>query len=211
MLAPFLFFCSYKVAARPCDEEGKFLQALWDSMSLLSALPSQDDSHAHDWAPFDDRLAFDWAYYHYVTLQSSAAKIAQGLDLWSATCIKHGSAAGAPWRNVKEMYTTIDAIQVGSLPFKSFEFQYTGPKPSSPPDWMEQVYELNAHNILDVVWDQLATPDFKDQFNYMPYKEFNSKGEHIWSNLMSGQWAFMQAVRSFSCIVFLKKSYLTPT
>lgn len=182
------------------------LQAPWDSTSLLSALPSQDDSYVHNWAPFDDRLSFDWAYYHYVTLQSSAAKIAEGLDLWSAMCIKHGSAAGAPWRNAKEMYATIDTIEVGSLPFKSFEFRYTGPKPSQPPHWMEQVYELNARNILDVVQEQLATPDFKDQFNYVPYKEFNSKGERIWSNLMSGQWAFLQAVRPLYCFGFFLTS-----
>jgi hypothetical protein len=199
-------FCSYETAAQPCDEDGIFLQPPWDSAPLLSALPNQDDSRSHNWAPFDDRIAFDWAHYHYVTLQLLAAKIAEGLDLWSATCLKYSSTIGAPWRNAKEMYATIDTIQVGSLPFKSFPFRYTGPKPSLPPHWMEQEYELNARNVLDVVREQLATPDFKDQFNYVPYKEFNGKGECIWSNMMSGQWAFMQAVCPFSHFIFFFKN-----
>ncbi|KAI9439702.1 hypothetical protein H4582DRAFT_1812628 [Lactarius indigo] len=178
--------------ARPCDESGMFLQAPWGSTSL-PAPPSQDNQHVQDWTPFEDRLAFDWAYYHYVNLQSSAAEIAEGLNLWSATSIKHGATIGAPWRNAKEMYATIDSIKIGSLPFKAFVFQYTGPKPTVPPRWMEEVYELNTHDVLDVIWEQLATPDFRGQFNYVPYKEFNGKGERVWSNLMLGQWASMQA------------------
>ncbi|KAI9449194.1 hypothetical protein BJY52DRAFT_1206414 [Lactarius psammicola] len=138
------------------SEDGEFLQH-------PTALPTQSevDQLDHDWSPFEDRLAFDWAHYHYVILQSSAPDIAEGLNLWSATSIKHGSIDGAPWKNAKEMYATIDTIQTGSLPFKAYSFK------------------------------QLATPDFK--INYAPYKEFNGKGECVWSNLMSGHWAFRQA------------------
>ena len=87
----FSFFGSYRTTARPCDEDGTFLQALWGSTPPLPASPSQDDQHLHDWSPFEDWLAFDWAYQHYVKVQSSAAEIAQGLDFWSAISIKHGS------------------------------------------------------------------------------------------------------------------------
>ena len=194
----FSFFGSYRTTARPCDEDGTFLQAPWGSTPPLPAPPSQDNQHLHDWSPFEDRLAFDWAYQHYVKVQSSAAEIAQGLDFWSAISIKHGSTTGAPWRNAKEMYETIDSIEIGSLPFKTFAFQYTGPKPSTPPSWMEQEYELNTHNVVEVIQEQLATPDFASQINYVPYKEFNGKGERVWSNLMSGHWAYMHAVCPFS-------------
>ncbi|KAF8269032.1 hypothetical protein EI94DRAFT_1771396 [Lactarius quietus] len=148
----------------------------------------------HDWKPFEDCLAFDLAYYHYVTLQSSASGIAEGLNLWSATSFKHGSSTGAPWKSVKDMYKTIDAIQMGSLPFHIYHFHYTRLKLSTPPHWMEQVYKLNACNVLDVIQDQLAMIAFKDQFDSTPYQEFNSNGDHIWSNLMSGHWAYKQAL-----------------
>ncbi|KAH9069689.1 hypothetical protein EDB83DRAFT_2505890 [Lactarius deliciosus] len=187
-----LFCRSYGTTARPCDKDGVFLQASWDPTSL-PAPPSQNSQHIQDWTPFEDRLAFDWAYYHYVNLQSSAAEIAEGLNLWSATSFKHGSTVGAPWRSAKEMYATIDTIKIGSLPFQTFMLQYTGPKPLVPPCWMEEVYKLNTRDILEVVQEQLATSDFKSQFDYVPYKEFNGRGECVWSNLMSGQWASMQA------------------
>jgi hypothetical protein len=146
-------------------------------------------------------LAFDWVHYHYVSLQSSATKIAEGLNLWSATASKHSSLTGAPWKTAKDMYKMIDAIQIGSLPFKTHRLFYKGPKPSTPPHWMEEAYKLDARNVLAVVRDQLAMSNFKDQFDYVPYQEFNNKGEHIWSNLMSAQWAFKQAACSL-CVVF---------
>jgi hypothetical protein len=65
---------------------------------------------------------------------------------------------------------------------------------------MEEAYVLDARDALALVRDQLATLAFKDQFDYVPYREFNSKGERIWSNLMSAQWAYKQAVRSLSCL-----------
>ena len=197
MLMPLFFFCSYRTAAQPCDEDSVSLQAPWDSTSPLPALPSQDNQCPHDWTPFEDRLVFDWAYHHYVKVQSSTAEIAQELDFWSAIAIKHGSTAGAPWRNAKEMYEAIDSIKIGLLPFKTLAFRYTRPKPSTPLSWMEQEYELNTCDVVEVIWEQLAMSDFTSQINYILYKEFNSKGEQVWSNLMSGHWAFMQAVCPF--------------
>jgi hypothetical protein len=99
------------------------------------------------------------------------------------------------------MYKTIEAIQTGSLPFKTHHLFYKGPKPLTPLHWMEGAYEIDAHDVLAVIQDQLAMSAFKDQFDNVPYKEFNNKGECIWSNLMSAQWAFKQAVCSL-CIVF---------
>ncbi|KAN0140688.1 hypothetical protein V8E53_001515 [Lactarius tabidus] len=168
-----------KLNAQPCQEDGTFLQEL-----PVTPTPGEDDQPVHDWTPFEDRLAFDWVNYHYMSLQSSAAEITQGLNLWSAMAFKYGSSTGTPWKTAKDMYEPIDAIQTGSLPFKTHRLFYEGLKPSTPPHWMEEAYELDAY--------QLAMSGFKDQFDYVPYKEFNNKGERIWSNLMSAQWAFKQ-------------------
>ena len=181
--------------ARPCHADGTFLHE-----PPVRPTPGENDQPVHDWTPFEDRLAFDWAYYHYVTLESSAAEISEGLDLWSATSFKHGSSTGAPWKTAKDMYATIDAVQAGSLPFKTHRFYYKGPKLLTPPSWMEEPYDLDACDALAVIRLQLATLTFKDQFDYVPYQEFNSKGERIWSNLMSAQWAFKQAVCSLGVV-----------
>ena len=72
----FFFFGYDTITARPCHEDGVFLSEL-----PVLVTQTEDNHDLHDWTPFEDRLAFDWAYYHYVTLQSSAANIAEGLNL----------------------------------------------------------------------------------------------------------------------------------
>ena len=48
-----------------------------------------------------------------------------------------------------------------------------GLKQANPPAWMEETYELNAHDVLHVLEQQLATSDFDGQTDYIPYQEFN--------------------------------------
>lgn len=165
-----------------------------------------DDTPENPWAPFEDRLAFDWAYYHYVRLQSSKSEILEGLDLWRATIAKHGSehstVDGVPWHDADALYETIDAIQAGDAPWKSYKFSYSGPKPTTPPRWMEETYELNARDALLVLEQQLATSDFDGQTDYVPYQEFDAQGDRIYSNLMSGRWASREAVSFFESITY---------
>ena len=153
------------------------------------------------WTPFRDRIEFDWAYYHYVRLQSSKSDIAEGLELWRATIIKHASERSAaedvPWRNADDLYKTIDSIQAGDAPWKCYQFSYDGPKPPVPPRWMEETYELNTRDVLLVLEHQLNTADFDGQTDYAPYQEFNPEGDRVYSNLMSGHWTFRQAVCFF--------------
>ncbi|KDR82217.1 hypothetical protein GALMADRAFT_58542, partial [Galerina marginata CBS 339.88] len=146
--------------------------------------------------PFEDRVAFDFAQYHYVELQSSEGEIAKGLDLLCAMGIKYGSRDGLPWKSAKDLYATIDSIQSGTAPWKTYKFRYTGPKPSTPPRWMEEEYELNLRDILKVFEEELMSSEFKDDCDYAPYLEFDPQGDRVWSNLMSGDWAYRQAVIS---------------
>ena len=88
----------------------------------------------------------------------------------------------------------IDSIQAGDAPWKTYRFLYTGPKPSTPPAWMEGTYELNTPNALLLLEQQIATSEFDGQAEYVPYQEFDAKGDHIYSNLMSGDWAFHEVV-----------------
>jgi hypothetical protein len=154
-------------------------------------LPSENP-----WAPFRDRLDYDWAYFHYIRLQSSKSDILEGLELWRAAVIKHSNDPnhGVPWRNADELYQTIDLIQAGDTPFKSTTLYYDGPKPPTPPRWMEEEYELNVRDILSVIEQILATSEFKDKIEFIPYAEFDPNGDRVYSNLNSGLWANQQAV-----------------
>ena len=180
--------------AQPCTNDGTFLK----KSNPQTPLPMPVDSSENPWAPFQDRLGFDWAYYHYVRLQSSKSEILDGLDLWRAASIKHGPECMATdnvlWHNTDTLYQTIDSIQDGDAPWKCYKFSYSGPKPSNPPRWMEEMYELNTRNALLVLEQQLATTDFHGQSDYVPYQEFDANGDRVYSNLMSACWGSHEAV-----------------
>ncbi len=94
------------------------------------------------------------------------------------------------------MYETIDSIRAGDAPWTTYTFQYNGPRPNGTvPQWMDQTYELNTRDALQVIEQQLADPDFKNHCDYSPYMEFQPDGSRVWSNMMSGDWAHKEAVR----------------
>jgi hypothetical protein len=71
---------------RPYTADGSFLK---DPIPKPKPAQPPDAIPNNPWAPFSDRLAHDWAQYHYIHLQSSKDEIHEGLDLWHATVIKH--------------------------------------------------------------------------------------------------------------------------
>ncbi len=99
-----------------------------------------------------------------------------------------------PWSSADALYKTIDVIQASDAPWKTYKFLYTGPKPSTPPAWMEETYELNMRDALLLLEQQIATFEFDSQADYVPYQEFDTKGDRIYSNLMSGDWASREVV-----------------
>jgi hypothetical protein len=100
-----------------------------------------------------------------------------------------------PWRNSDELYATIDEIQSGHMPWKTYQMRYTGPLPAgTPPKWMTQIYEVCTRDLHAVLHHQLATTSFKDDVDMIPYRQYNHARKRVWSNLMSGDWAWKQAV-----------------
>lgn len=96
------------------------------------------------WLPFEDRLSFDFAHYHFVEVQSPTAKIQKALDLWLAAriqALKSVNCEDVPWSTADNLYATIDDIQQGNAPFKTVQFQFQGPLPENPPAWMTQTYD----------------------------------------------------------------------
>ena len=191
--------CLQCFIAHPCTADGTFLKQPIPEPTHTTPFNA---TSGNPWAPFQDRLAFDWARYHYVRLQSSADDIQVGLDLWRAAVIKHASdhdsLEGVPWDNAEQLYATIDSIYAGEIGWKTLRFSYTGPKPSTPPHWMEQAYDLNLRDILGLLEQQLASTEFTGEFEYAPFQEFDFKGDRVYSHLMSAFWANHEAVRSLA-------------
>jgi hypothetical protein len=85
--------------------------------------------------------------------------------------------------------------QVGNLG-SFFNIKHTGKKPENPPEWMSATYKVWYCNPVQVFADLLTNQDFKDKWDPAPLHQYNSSGEHIWCNLMSGNWAWKQYVSS---------------
>lgn len=174
----------------PCNEHGESLPAGTPPLH-----PDSNTDEPYSWEPFASRADFDFAHFHFVEAQSSEGEINHALDILRAYLLPSGGHP--PWANTQEMYETIDSIQNGDAPWEVIKIKYTGPKPERDvPAWMEETYELCTRNVRQVLHNQLATADFKDNFDPSPYQQFNGQGDRVYSNLMSGDWAWRQAVSS---------------
>lgn len=170
----------------PCDQNGNFLPAY----SPPSTSPLRANA---SWEPFPDRVAFDFAYFHFVKQQTSESGINKALDLWAASVLEFGG--DIPWSNAQELYATIDSIQHGEAPWRTFKLHYNGPLPEgTPPRWMTDSFKLCTRDSRILLQQQLETTEFKDKIHYVPYQQFRGDGSRVWSNLMSGDWAAKQAV-----------------
>ena len=172
--------------AKPCDENGAY---------LLPHIrpPAHPKPPVNSWHPFNSRIDFDFAYYHFVEVQSSAPQIDKALNHWVATIAEFGR--DTPWKTAKQLYATIDAIQHGDSPWKVYNIHYRGPRPEgNPPKWMTETYELCVRDTRQVLHHQLETLAFKDMINMTPYRKFDGSERRIRSDLMSADWAWTQAV-----------------
>ncbi|KAH9919578.1 hypothetical protein B0H21DRAFT_895497 [Amylocystis lapponica] len=99
-----------------------------------------------------------------------------------------------PFANSADMYAALDAIQQGDTPWQSFSAKYTGPIPtdSDPPPWMTAEHQIWCRDILTVIRQILANPEFDGEFNYSAYREYVND-ERRYSNVMSGNWAWKQS------------------
>ena len=124
--------------AIPCDENGGNLPDPPPAPPVPLPVDGQDPT---SWAPFRSRLEFDFAYYHFVEVQSSAKDIDKALNMWQAAIMKLREKV--PWINTHDLYNTIDQIQLGDAPWKVYKITYQGPRPpGTPPKWMTETYEL---------------------------------------------------------------------
>lgn len=172
---------------RPCNSNGTFLPP--------GALPEpQEPPDPEDWMSFENRVEFEFADFAFRDAQLSAGKINNLMDLWAAAALETGGEP--PFADKDELYTAIDAIPLGGATWKALVVKYTGPLPQQGdvPSWMTDEHELFYRDPLEVIKQQLSNPAFDGHIDYAPYKEFDSEGNRQWSDLMSGDWAWQQAV-----------------
>ncbi|PSR92366.1 hypothetical protein PHLCEN_2v4724 [Hermanssonia centrifuga] len=113
------------------------------------------------------------------------------LELWAASLLPY--EALPPLASVQHLLETVDLIPFGDAPWTSFKARYTGDLPPDPPPWMSAEYEIAHRDPLVCVRNMLANPDFADEFDVAPYREYNHLLKRQYTNLLSGDWAWDQA------------------
>ncbi|KIY65261.1 hypothetical protein CYLTODRAFT_400697 [Cylindrobasidium torrendii FP15055 ss-10] len=172
-----------KATGRPCDEFGNFL----DDFSGPPPPPPAS------FEPFDNRASFDFAHFHFVDQKDSASATDRAINMQAALLASHGvDPSSTQWDSANDMHNTIDEINIGAVEWHAVHLRYTGPLPPNPPKWMTDEYELLLRDSLQVLRLQLACPEFDGHIHYSPYQQFNSKGQRVFSNLMSGTWPWKQ-------------------
>lgn len=130
--------------------------------------------------------------------ENSASQVDELCKVLAAEAIYHGGTADdSLFRNTDEMHEFIDSIQDGEVSWGSFTVRYTGTTASTSPSWMHADYIVHCRDTLAVVETMAASEDFQDSFHYAPFEETTATQSRRWCDLMSGRWAWKQAVCAF--------------
>ena len=101
------------------------------------------------------------------------------------------------------MYNKIDAILIGGVPWQSLILSFDGLIPENPPPWMTDEHMVWFQDPRLLFQKMLDNPDFKDSFDYAPYRQYDTHGQCHYENFMSGDWAWKQAISTCSFRVLL--------
>jgi len=174
--------------AIPCKEDGNTLpRNEWDIP------PPRHEKLADDWAPFGSKLEFDIAEFVYCKAKMSRGNTNTLMKLFASLC------GGAPvFTDYDDLCETIDSTDLGDVPWECSKLQYNEALPPNDiPEWMTAEYDLYYRDPNEVIKNILSNATYDGAFDYVPYQEYDSDGVRRYENLMSGDWAFKQAVRQY--------------
>ncbi|KAJ3559530.1 hypothetical protein NP233_g11241 [Leucocoprinus birnbaumii] len=172
------------LTGEPCDADGIPVDPTVPPR-VTSPTP---DSNKH-W-PFQGAAEFELADFLFSQEEMSAKKIDRLMDILSTLYDQL-----PPFADHRELYSIVDSIKQGGVPWDSFTVQYNGPRPSDGepvPPWMEKGYEVWYRDPLKVMEEMVSNPEFNGQIDYAP-KRVSWKGKRQFGDVMSGNWAWRQA------------------
>ncbi|KAI6095772.1 hypothetical protein F5141DRAFT_1191198 [Pisolithus sp. B1] len=105
-----------------------------------------------------------------------------------------GQAGTPPYANHEHLYSTIDAISEGDAPWTSFSMESAeAGSLAGGPSWKHSgTYEVVFCDPQVLLNHQLSDPGFKNHIDYSPLSIFGEKGQCVWSDFMTGNWAWNQ-------------------
>lgn len=214
-------------AGQPCDIDGYDLPD--------NAPPPPEEPRANDdYFPYSSRPEFELADFLYRKEQMSGKKISELMDIWASYGQIMGidPENGPPFANAQDLYDTIDSTELGGEPWQvstvifmtrsftligviawqAFSVQFNGnvcvAGQTEAPRWKTEPYEVWFRDPLKIAEGQIGCKDFVGEMDYAPKRVFTRGGDRQYSDFMSGNWAWRQAV-SYMTIDSLRRP-LTP-
>ncbi|KAJ7465494.1 hypothetical protein FB451DRAFT_1178975 [Mycena latifolia] len=167
---------------RPCDREGNFLLP-------NTPPPPQEKAGTGDFTPYAGRTDFELADLLYRRVQMPAGAIDELMQNWAA----RPASENLPYADAEDLYNTIDATEIGHVPWESFTVRHNQPiAPGDVTPWKTQDYVVHFRDPRKVLHQQLANPDFKSEMDFTPKQVFFD-GSREYEDFMSGNWAWKQA------------------
>ena len=108
-----------------------------------------------------------------------------------------------PFANHQHLYNSIDAISEGDAPWTTLSMESVEADTlplddlASVPTWKRATYELVFRDPQAILDHQISNPDFKDHIDYTPRLMYGDNGQRVWSDFMTGNWAWSQCVSEF--------------
>ncbi|KAF7368420.1 hypothetical protein MVEN_00164700 [Mycena venus] len=164
-----------------CDANGNFLP------NDAPPEPPADPWPTHDYTPYESAADFHLANLLYRKVEMSAGAIDELMQNWAA----REGAPDPPFADHKDLYATIDATDLGHIPWQSFEVSYNQPIPlGDTTPWKRQAYTVYFRDPRLTLRRQLANPDFKDDMDFAAKRVYAADGTREYMDFMSGNWAW---------------------
>ena len=182
----------------PCFGVAKIYDHLGNPLPADTPPPpieKENKGEGTPWSPFENRPAFAFAELIFERMHASEGNVNQLLDIWAAHAILEGSDGKPIFESHQELLDTIDSIKHGDAPFTPFTVSYPGPIDETSPDWKCRKWTVWARNPHTVAHHMIANTQAMGKFNTQPYIELRNGATRVYSNLMSGDYAYQQAVR----------------
>lgn len=149
--------------ATPCDPENGF------DWPAGAPPPEPKGDLLQDYSPFNTRAEFELAEFLFVQDEMSAKKIDRLMHILAALYPDNPP----PVADHKEMYSLIDAVKQGDVPWDSFSVTFDGDLPDGEvPPWMTQKYEVWFCDPLRIMENQIGNPDFNGGIDLVPKRVF---------------------------------------
>ena len=84
--------------------------------------PPPTPKPSNDWFPFASQAHFWFAEFTYKKMEMSKANTNELIEIWEDLARQHGG--DRPFQNAQNVLGTIDAINLGHIPWEMFSLEY---------------------------------------------------------------------------------------